>query len=46
MTTFFDGKYPINPEWLRNEQDDERKLRKLEAEEARKRELRAKLLKP
>ena len=46
MTTFFDGKYPINTEWLRNEQDDERKLRKLEAEEARKRELRAKLLKP
>ena len=46
MTTFFDGKYPINPEWLINEQDDERKLRKLEAEEARKRELRAKLLKP
>jgi hypothetical protein len=43
MTTFFDGKYPINPEWLRNEQSDERKLRKLEAEEARKRELRAKL---
>lgn len=46
MTTFFDGKYPINPEWLRNEQADERKLRKLEAEEARKRELRAKRLKP
>ena len=43
MTTYFDGKYPINPEWLRNEQSDERKLRKLEAEEARKRELRAKL---
>ena len=46
MTAFFDGKYPVNPEWLRNEQSDERKLRKLEAEEARKRELRAKLPKP